>query len=288
MKKLLALVLALVMTMSLVTISAGAKDFDDNADITYVEAVDVMSDLKIVDGDTAGNFNPTNGLTRGAAAKIICNLILGPTTAAELNADTNPFVDVDKNSTFAGYIAYCAKEGIVGGYADGTFKPAAPLTGYAFMKMLLGALGYDAAVEGYTGTADWGVNVAIDMIEAGIDLGDDVEVDAALSRDNAAQMAFNTLTATLVKYDTKGTSINIGGVEITTGAQREHRYDVLKAQAEEKGLAEDVKFYLEFFKYGCPPHGGFGIGIDRLTMLFLGLSIKEVQFLFRGPNRLTP
>ena len=52
--------------------------------------------------------------------------------------------------------------------------------------------------------------------------------------------------------------------------------------------AEDVKFYLEFFKYGCPPHGGFGLGIDRLTMLFLGLSIKEVQFLFRGPNRLTP
>ncbi|MBR2972433.1 MAG: aspartate--tRNA(Asn) ligase [Clostridia bacterium] len=78
------------------------------------------------------------------------------------------------------------------------------------------------------------------------------------------------------------------GVEITTGAQREHRYDVLKAQAEEKGLAEDVKFYLEFFRYGCPPHGGFGLGIDRLTMLFLGLSIKEVQFLFRGPNRLTP
>ena len=78
------------------------------------------------------------------------------------------------------------------------------------------------------------------------------------------------------------------GVEITTGAQREHRYDVLRAQAEEKGLAEDVKFYLEFFKYGCPPHGGFGLGIDRLTMLFLGLSIKEVQFLFRGPNRLTP
>ncbi len=78
------------------------------------------------------------------------------------------------------------------------------------------------------------------------------------------------------------------GVEITTGAQREHRYDVLKKQAEEKGLADDVKFYLEFFKYGCPPHGGFGLGIDRLTMLFLGLSIKEAEFLFRGPNRLTP
>ena len=78
------------------------------------------------------------------------------------------------------------------------------------------------------------------------------------------------------------------GVEITTGAQREHRYDVLKKQAEEKGLAEDVKFYLEFFKYGCPPHGGFGIGVDRLTMLLFGLHIKESMFLFRGPNRLTP
>ena len=78
------------------------------------------------------------------------------------------------------------------------------------------------------------------------------------------------------------------GVEITTGAQREHRYDVLRAQAEEKGLAKDVEFYLQFFKYGCPPHGGFGLGIDRLTMLFLGMSIKEAEFLFRGPNRLTP
>jgi len=78
------------------------------------------------------------------------------------------------------------------------------------------------------------------------------------------------------------------GVEITTGAQREHRYDILKAQAEEKGLAKDVEFYLEFFRYGCPPHGGFGLGVDRLTMLLLGMGIKEVMFLFRGPNRLTP
>ena len=78
------------------------------------------------------------------------------------------------------------------------------------------------------------------------------------------------------------------GVEITTGAQREHRYEQLKRQADEKGLGEDVAFYLEFFRYGCPPHGGFGLGIDRLTMLFLGLSIKEAEFLFRGPNRLTP
>lgn len=78
------------------------------------------------------------------------------------------------------------------------------------------------------------------------------------------------------------------GVEITTGAQREHRYEVLKKQAKEKGLDEDVKFYLEFFRYGCPPHGGFGLGVDRLTMLLLGLHIKEAMFIFRGPNRLNP
>ena len=79
------------------------------------------------------------------------------------------------------------------------------------------------------------------------------------------------------------------GVEITTGVQREHRYEVLKKQAEEKGLAKDVEFYLQFFKYGCPPHGGFGIGIDRITMNLLELAnIKESMFLFRGPERLTP
>lgn len=78
------------------------------------------------------------------------------------------------------------------------------------------------------------------------------------------------------------------GVEITTGAQREHRYEVLKKQAEEKGLEEDVQFYLEFFKYGCPPHGGFGLGIDRLTMLLAGVHINEAMFLFRSPKRLTP
>ncbi len=79
------------------------------------------------------------------------------------------------------------------------------------------------------------------------------------------------------------------GIEITSGAQREHRYEEIKKNAEEKGLGEDVKFYLEFFKYGIPPHGGFAIGIDRLTMLLLNIpTIKDSMFLFRGPDRLTP
>lgn len=78
------------------------------------------------------------------------------------------------------------------------------------------------------------------------------------------------------------------GVEITTGAQREHRYDILTKQAQEKGLGEDIKHYMEFFRFGCPPHGGFGIGLDRITMMLFNLTIKDVMFLFRGPSRLTP
>jgi len=80
------------------------------------------------------------------------------------------------------------------------------------------------------------------------------------------------------------------GLEITTGAQREHRLDVLKAQALEKGLHfEPIQFYLDFFRFGCPPHGGFGLGLSRLLMVMLGLqNIREAVFLFRGPNRLTP
>jgi nondiscriminating aspartyl-tRNA synthetase len=80
------------------------------------------------------------------------------------------------------------------------------------------------------------------------------------------------------------------GLEITTGAQREHRYDVLKGQALEKGLnLEPIAYYLDFFRHGCPPHGGFGFGLSRFLMVMLGIqNIRETVFLFRGPTRLTP
>jgi nondiscriminating aspartyl-tRNA synthetase len=80
------------------------------------------------------------------------------------------------------------------------------------------------------------------------------------------------------------------GTEITTGAQREHRVEVLEAQAREKGLnPEELGFYLDFFRYGVPPHGGFGMGLARVMMLMLHQpNLREVTYLFRGPNRLTP
>jgi aspartyl-tRNA synthetase len=80
------------------------------------------------------------------------------------------------------------------------------------------------------------------------------------------------------------------GIEVTTGAQREHRYDVLLKQAAEKGMdVRPMQSYLNCFRYGCPPHGGLGLGLGRLLMVMLGLdSIREATFLFRGPNRLIP
>lgn len=89
---------------------------------------------------------------------------------------------------------------------------------------------------------------------------------------------------------TKSYDLLYNGVEITTGAQREHRVDILIEQAKQKGLdPEHLEFYFDFFRYGVPPHGGFGMGLARVLMLMLGeSSIREVTFLFRGPTRLSP
>ena len=217
MRKFLSLVLALVMMMSLVTINAGAKEFTDGKDITYDEAVDVISTVGVVDGYANGSFNPGGNLTRGAAAKIICNLILGPTTAAELHADTAPYRDVPISHDFAGYIAYCQKEGIISGYADGSFRPGGTLTGYAFMKMLLGALGYDSEIEQYTGP-NWSINVAKRAI--GIKLNKGLEktfngVDY-ITREEACLYAFNTLQADMVQYGSRITT-TINGAQVTVG-----------------------------------------------------------------------
>lgn len=223
MKKFLSLVLALVMTMSLVTVSAGAKDFTDDSKINYAEAVDVMSTLGVVGGYADGSFNPSATLTRGAAAKIICNVILGTTTANALVAKTAPYSDVPANHTFAGYIAYCQKEGIISGYADGTFKPANTLTGYAFMKMLLGALGLDAEVEGYTGP-NWSISVAKRALSDTVDLADGLKGDfngvKAVTREEACLYSFNMIKAGKFSYPTSSTIV-VGNVTVKNNAKAE-------------------------------------------------------------------
>ena len=196
MKKFLSLVLALAMTLSLVTISAGAKDFTDSDELSgvvYEEAVNVMSEMEIIDGYADGDFRPQGTLTRGAAAKIIACMMLGKTTAEALGTQAAPFKDVPVGSTFAGYIAYCVEAGLIDGYADGTFRPQGTLTGFAFLKMLLTALGYDSSIEGYTGT-NWTVNVASRATQIGLTDGNG-GIDGGLERQRAALVAGTELHA---------------------------------------------------------------------------------------------
>lgn len=89
---------------------------------------------------------------------------------------------------------------------------------------------------------------------------------------------------------TKSFDLFWNGLEITTGAQREHRYETLVKQAKEKGLSlKPIQFYLNFFKYGCPPHGGYGLGSNRMIMQLLGIdNIRDASFVFRGIKRLEP
>ena len=89
---------------------------------------------------------------------------------------------------------------------------------------------------------------------------------------------------------TKSFDLLWNGIEITTGAQREHRYDVLIAQAKEKRMKLDtIQFYLNFFRYGCPPHGGYGMGPNRMLMKLLGIeNVREAMFVYRGVKRLEP
>ena len=249
MKKFLSLVLALTMMMSLVTINAGAKEFTDDEDQNYDEAIAVISEIGVVDGYPDGSFKPQGTLTRGAAAKIICNLILGPTTAGELHADTAPYKDVPTSNTFSGYIAYCAKEKIISGYADGTFRPSAGLTGYAFMKMLLGALGYDAENEGYTG-ANWSINVAKQAIGIGLNnsLVDEFNGVDQVTREEAALYAFNTLKATMVDYDQKITT-TINGVDVVISQGTAKPVDWSEGSNRDGNIKDDgyVQFAEEYF-----------------------------------------
>ena len=214
MKKLLALVLALVMSMSLVTISnAAIKDADK---IDYKEAVDVMNAVGVFIGDEKGNFNAKENLTREQAAKIIAYLELG-SKAADALVGGATFTDVASSRWSAGFVGYCAQAGIVSGVGDSKFDPAGQLTALQFGKMLLVELGYDAKAEGMVGT-DWAINTS--KLMAGTKLMDGISgsVNQVLTREKAAQMCLNALEAPMVTYDTKGSTITVDGTKINFGA----------------------------------------------------------------------
>ena len=218
-KRTLSLALSAVMLMGMMVVGAGAasSDFTDASDIKNVEAVDVMVALGVLEGGDKGDFQPNSILTREQAAKIICYMLLGEDSAEKLSTNSAVFNDVAADRWSAPYIGYCVNLGILAGDGQGNFFPEGKLTGAAFAKMLLVALGYDPAIEEYVGNS-WTINVAADAIEAGIS-PKGVVLTNELSRQDAAQMAFQTLTATVVKYDNKGTTvIGSDGMQVIVGA----------------------------------------------------------------------
>ena len=188
-KKVLALVLAVVMIFGVMSLTSAA--FTDDAKISNTEAVEVMAGLQILTGYTDGSYKPEGNVTREEMATIICKMLLGPEVAKTLTQGTSNFKDVAATRWSAGYIEYCANLGIIDGYGDGTFNPAGNVTIGEAAKMLLVAAGIKGT---YTG-ADWLVNVTANATKAGI-LPTTVDVRATATRDQVALYAFNALTYT--------------------------------------------------------------------------------------------
>ncbi|WP_370863491.1 S-layer homology domain-containing protein [Ruthenibacterium lactatiformans] len=222
-KKVLSLVLALAMALSLMTaaFAADASDYKDYSKVTYKEAVDVMTAAGIFNGGDGNNFNPDATLNREQAAKIITYMLVGQEKADKLTATVAPYADVAANRWSAGAIAYCTNEGILAGDGNGRFNPTAPVLGTQFAKMLLVALGYDAKIENLVGNS-WAINTAkLALGDADLDNGmEEISLSDNLTREQAAQMAYNAMKATLVEYEDKGGDIIIGDITINNGATK--------------------------------------------------------------------
>ena len=211
-KKVLALVLAVVMIMGTVAV-ASAKDYADiKADSDYAEAIDVLSNLNILDGFKTGetyNFQPDGYFTRAQAAKIVAIVHNAATNGKIKDQDAisslysnaqNPFVDCN-NSWALPFINYCRITGLADGMTKTTYAPERRLTGVQWLKLMLTTLNFDTAKEGYTGTG-WDINVLNRANEVGLLAGlpEGWKAIENVKRGEAAQILYNALTKYLVEY----------------------------------------------------------------------------------------
>lgn len=208
-KKVLALLLAVVMIMGTVAV-ASAKDYSDVKEgDNYAEAIDVLSNLGILDGFENGNFQPDGYFTRAQAAKIVAIVhnaatngkIKGQDAISSLYSNAqNPFVDCNGNWALP-FINYCRITGLADGMTATTYAPNRRLTGVQWLKLMLTTLGFDTAKEGYTGTG-WDINVLNRANEVKLLAGlpDDWKAIDNIKRGEAAQILYNALTSFLVEY----------------------------------------------------------------------------------------
>lgn len=202
-KKTLCVVLCLAMMVGLCVVGASAA-FDDADKINYTEAVDVLTGIGVINGMGDGTFNPAGTLTRAQACSIIAKL----QDAGDIKAKCT-FDDVADDYWGASYIAYCAAEGIVNGVGDNKFDPEGKLTGSAWEKMLLCAIGFDAEKEAMTGDS-WEVGVAklakakgLNNAVKGLDAGSEIK------REEACQIAFKALDVSVTGAATYTTAAGI-------------------------------------------------------------------------------
>ncbi len=204
-KKILALALALVMTLSVMTVANAA--FTDSKDINadYNEAVEVLSGLGVFKGTgTGATFSPKQSITRAEVAAIIYRIATGDVkdTQVGIYADYAKFKDVKSTAWYAGYVGYCANAELIKGDGKGNFLPTATVTGYQALAMILRAVGYDVNGE-FTGNG-WQVKVASTAKELGItDTVNAGTLGTAATRETVAELLFRTLIfAPIVKYTT--------------------------------------------------------------------------------------
>lgn len=202
MKKLLALVLALVMTLSLATVSTNA--FTDNKAINedYAEAVQVLNGMKVFKGYEDGSFKPLNDITRAEVAAIVYRIYTADVTDAQAKvyAGYGNFDDVNTAAWYAGYVGYCTNAGFIKGYGDGKFGPNDKVTGYQALAMILRAVGYGKNGE-FEGK-DWELHVAqvAQQIGALVNVGNTESLKAPASRQLVAELLFQSIKAAQVVY----------------------------------------------------------------------------------------
>ena len=218
-KKVLALVLAVVMIMSVVTVASAKtyKDADAEAFKNYADAIDALSSLKILDGFEDETFKADGTLTRAQAAKIVA-IVHNAATNGRIQSDIaalysnaqNPFVDCNTSWALP-YINYCRITGLADGMTATTYAPNRELTGVQWLKLMLTTLNFDTAKEGYTGTG-WDINVLNRANEIGLTAGlaDGWKAIAPIKRGEAAQVLYNALTSYLVEYGQKVKNTIVG------------------------------------------------------------------------------
>lgn len=198
-KKVLALVLAMSTVFGLsVSAGAAATDFNDYAEIENKEAVEIMAALNVIGGNDKGDFNPDGYLTRAEMCKMVSYVMNGGNNPVLGSSATYTYTDT-AYSWAKDYIEYATSMGIVGGVGGGKFNPDGTLTGTQAAKMMLTAMGYDANVFGFGGTG-WDVNVNRYANEAGLYKGlADLQPNLPITRDQAAQLMYNAIQATMMK-----------------------------------------------------------------------------------------